>query len=754
MSIHTDLLDNVSRATRIADTSSKSRFIITPDDRVTIYGQHMRLSQKTSEGYILYPANGEGLSQLYCYEQLSRLNAAGEIDHEKGYYLPEEAKPQPKLNTNSIFDLTEKQLERFSQRYALVKAFLDLQEQKKVLPNDRSIADAMDDICKLADTYMQAKLPNPDDLIRDEEISIEKRRGRQGGNRQAKLAIEVHPTTLRKWVKNHARLGWLGLVDCVHNRGNRYSYFSTEERELLAEKTREFYLHLNRPTKKQTVDDVQRAFAKVNTEREQQGLAQLRVPSRDAVHRCINNFGKFETDVARLGYKEAMKRCKPVQRGIEVYRPLERCEMDEWKIDLRTIISDSQLSPIFSKKELKKLGYYPDKKGKKTRWWLSVIIDCRTRCILAMNLTKSTKAATAIDSLKMAMRDKGAWKDAVGAVSNWDMFGVPEVLATDNGPGYKAQDFTNTCLDLGITHLRTTAETPDLRATVERFFKTSSVNLCSRLYGRTFSSAAERGSHPTDARAVLNTDDLCTALVRWVVDIYHNTPHAELHGRTPLQQWETDMAEGNFPTRALPDLRRQRLNFGSKLTRKVRKKGIAVLGVSYHSKELAKSFSRFGSQKIDVRWLPDNIGSIEALLDGEWHEVPAVYEEFNGVDAQQWVAARRQMKISDPSRKSWDLETVSAAVEAIDAMNLKRSLEFRMVTQDWGPKRMKSLEHELYSSFEVSKAPKAIHANAGQFGETVIPEKPEWLVEPEDVAKFGPPSQLNDTWELDEGDEK
>lgn len=754
MAVHTDLLETVTRSTRIADTSTKSRFAITTHDRITIGKKRMRLSHSNSDGYILYPTKGSGLSEFFSYEKLSRLNAAGEIKHQKNYYLPKSEHSRQQSESISIFDLTEKQRARFMDRFALVKAFLDLKEEGKVLPNDKSIAEAMEDIMELADTYLEADLPAPEELIRDEEIRMGLRRGRQGGNRSATNAKKVHPTTLRKWVKVHARLGWLGLVDCMHNRGNRFSYFSTEEREFLAKETRKSYLNMNRPTKKQTVEDVQRAFEKINVKREQQRLSELRVPSRDAVHRCINSFGKFETDVARFGYMEAMKRCRPVKRGIEISRPLERCEMDEWKIDLRTIISDSKLRPFFSKKELKNLGYFLDKKGKKARWWLSVIIDCRTRCILAMKLTNNAKAATAIETLKMALQDKGSWKDAVGAISNWNMFGLMETLVTDNGPGYKAQEFTNTCLDFGITHLRTIAETPSMRGIGERIFRTASAGLCSRLHGRTFSSAVERGNHPTDARTVLNTEDLCFALIRWVVDIYHNTPHESLYGRTPMQQWEEDMAQGNHPARALPDLRRQRLNFGSKLTRKLSKKGISVLGVSYHSKKLAKSFSRFGGQEVAVRWMPENIGAIEVLLDGKWRKVPAVYEEFNGVDAQQWLAARRQMKIADPSRKTWDRKVVSTAVDAIDAMNLKRCLEFNMVTQDWGPKRMKALERELFSGFNVSKAPKATHSNAGQFGETVIPQKPEWMAESENAAKLDPSKHQNDSWELDEEDGK
>ncbi|SIS26578.1 hypothetical protein SAMN05421666_3608, partial [Roseovarius nanhaiticus] len=47
--------------------------------------------------------------------------------------------------------------------------------------------------------------------------------------------------------------------------------------------------------------------------------------------------------------------------------------------------------------------------------------------------------------------------------------------------------------------------------------------------------------------------------MRWVVDIYHNSPHRGLGGRTPLEQWDADMEDGNYPLSGLPDVASKRL---------------------------------------------------------------------------------------------------------------------------------------------------------------------------------------------------
>ena len=70
--------------------------------------------------------------------------------------------------------------------------------------------------------------------------------------------------------------------------------------------------------------------------------------------------------------------------------------------------------------------------------------------------------------------------------------------------------------------------------------------LLDRLNGRTFPNVVERGDHPSGGRACLDADDLAFALVRWIVDIYHDTPQRGLGGRTPLRQWQEDHASGHF----------------------------------------------------------------------------------------------------------------------------------------------------------------------------------------------------------------
>lgn len=207
--------------------------------------------------------------------------------------------------------------------------------------------------------------------------------------------------------------GKWALRDKCCNRGNKNGHFTTDEQGLLSNVIREFYLDLNRPSVAQTVMEVWRVFLEQNAMRREQGLTEMRMPSRDAVRSFIKGIDELTRLVERYGHREALKRMKPVTRGLEVSRPLEHVEMDECKIDLITIMAQAGLLQLFTPEELKNMGL----DNKKRRWWLVFAIDCRTRMILGMKLTNEPKTTAASECLRMVLEDKGEFADAVGALT-------------------------------------------------------------------------------------------------------------------------------------------------------------------------------------------------------------------------------------------------------------------------------------------------------------------------------------------------
>ncbi|MFC2970193.1 Mu transposase C-terminal domain-containing protein [Acidimangrovimonas pyrenivorans] len=679
-------------------TPVKSGFRIDAHDRLTIEGKAYRLIGKSGPNVVLRPAEGEELAEQFAMSNLARLSAAGKIKHEVGYYLPDDQK-KVTLDGNVellLAELPPDALKRLKTRHALVQAVKDMISEMGIRNNDDDLRAHLDEIRRRAQSYFQDHALEREMRQHDAARNGEKAR-RARGNKVSEAIDVPNPSTIRKMVKAYDTKGIAGLADRLTRSGNFSSYFRPEELALLTQTIRESYLTLERKSIKATTEDVKRVFKKENAQRKVDGLSSLRTPGRDAVRAHINKIDKLTVMIARYGREEAIKSLRPVSTGLQVERPLQRVEMDECKIDLMGLFASTGLKGILSPQLLEAFGL----DGSKGRWWLVAAIDCRTRVFLGMKLTRDPKTSSALECLRMVLTDKGEWADAVGALTPWSQAGVPENLVTDNGAAFKAWLFNSTCMDLGISLTRTIAGMPSMRGIIERAFGTINGQLMERLSGRTFGSVAERGDHPSEKRACLDTDAQAYALVRYIVDIYHNTPHEGLGGRTPLEQWEADMEDGNFPARGFPDTRTMRLAFGTRLQRNLRKTGVTVMGVNYHSEALAAHYAMTGARALDVRWDQANLGAIEVFVDGNWYEVPAVHDRFEGVDAHTWLRARRALRARSASRRHWDEETVFKALDDIEALVAKQSLTRNLVDTTLTEKNIRNIETSLFAGFHV-----------------------------------------------------
>ncbi|MDF1774246.1 MAG: DDE-type integrase/transposase/recombinase [Pseudophaeobacter sp. bin_em_oilr2.035] len=707
--------------------SVKSGFRIDQADRLTINGKHFDFAGQSGDTVFLHPSDEQGMTEQFTMANLSRLSAAGMVKHEVGYYLPDDLKPSPLAKAVSFkaSDLDKKQQKRFYNRFVQIKAIEDMVSEGLILPRTSDIEASLKQIESRASAYLKQEVTERDMLNHalehqqlPQSVAKSVRKGRGGGNRSI---VELYTADyLRKLYKQYQKHGLSALADSMSKCGNSTSGFGPDVQALLMSTIRSSYLTRERKTLKATIIDVQRAFKKENEQRDENGGAPLRTPGRDAIRRAITKLDPFRVMVARRGREYAIKKLRPVNKGLEVSRPGERVEMDEWCVDLQSIIHSANLMEFFGAELLDLIGL----NNETDRWWLVLAIDCRTKVILGMKLTRNPCASAAQECLRMIVSDKGAWADETGALSPWSMAAKPESLVTDNGPAFKSEAFTNCCLDLSIQALRTHAGVPGMRGTGERIFGTLSTDLMPRLVGRTFSNSIERGDYKSKGKACLYADDVAFILVRWVVDIYHNSPHSSLGGRTPLEQWDEDMEDGNFPLSALPDSAAKRLAFGKRFERKVSQEGVVLMGVRYQSPELAMYFLGRQPKLVNIRWDPEDIGAISVYLDGAWHVVPSVHDRFEGMHFHDWVKVRRALRAKSASRNAWNQEVVFNAIDQIEGLVKDRALAFKVIDTTIGDKQFKTIEADLFSSFRMADTQRLVDDGEGP-GRVIAPRAPD-----------------------------
>lgn len=675
----------------------QTKFRLEIGSEVEIHGIRYQIATVHENGYLMLNAANNGIEELLRHEDIADLALRGQIK-QLGCRNKIEVKSADKNATAEISVLSDDQRWIINGRHAFVRAYLSLKQDGVLKSTDQSIGSSMYAIAVLAEKLAAADAP-----VKLRTSSRPK---------QALLPEMPSARTLRRWTTSYLAHGLMALRPAANT--NRAPRIEPASKNLMMRAVHQ-YLSKDRPNYATVYTTLRMLFAEENARRTSVGEAELAVPSRESLRKELKKLNPYQVHLARYGLESANRKFSPVGTGrSDATRPLELVIMDCWRIDLIVLLTKLGAAEHLDAATREKLDNLP-----KERMWLCVAICAATRCILGMRLSRTVGSEVAVSTLRMVTEDKGAWADAVGAVSPWGMCGIPERLVTDAGMEFSAGRLIAATEDLGISAARAPAGQPQLRGEMERLFGTIGAQLVQRLSGRTFSNVLERAGADAEGEAALTEEDLSHALVRYIVDIYHNSPHSALGGRTPAQEWKTLV--GFYGVTPPPDMRKRRIVFGTTLSRKVTNTGIQVMGIRYHSDQLAMWFLSAIDRTVPVRWFDQDLGAIEVQLDGKWHEVAAVHRAFDGRTAQDW--ARTAHDLRDNRRRNEKLyeETILRAFADIDAVNAAAIRKADLTADPWTAERVERAEQDLFISFRVeTEAPPAAPATAASFGTSVL----------------------------------
>jgi putative transposase len=286
--------------------------------------------------------------------------------------------------------------------------------------------------------------------------------------------------------------------------------------------------------------------------------------------------------------------------------PLHTVFADHWLLDVFTVDEATRSQPV--------------------RLWLTVLLDAYSRCVLGMTLLPE---APCIESIQQALQH-ALWPKtshrAFGLDREWVCYGIPQQLSLDNAWAHHSHSLENLA-----RVLRQGGDYPSMDllfrppykgrygALVERFFGNLSQRVRQHLPG------AIQSSHPRDVRqaaqdARLLYSDMDRILHQLVLD-YHHTPHAELDGRTPHEQWLHGMAwTAALVPPQTPALLRSFWRL-SPQTRVLTAKGIHAFGMTYWSPDLQRA-GRLNLQGERIRYRfrydPHDLSRIALFHESEW----------------------------------------------------------------------------------------------------------------------------------------
>lgn len=507
-----------------------------------------------------------------------------------------------------------------------------------------------------------------------------------------------------KWVRRLEKTGLLGIAPRTHKRGNRSDRYGTQVK-LLVRKHAKIFLRGERPTKELAYGDLKVAISNINKVRRQAGQTDLPTPDYDFMRKAIKRLAPFDVAAGRHLEEHAKRKFHPSRGGVpNIIRPMQRIEMDDWECHLHNLAIEAELWEFLSPEV--------QEAAEKTRCNLSVAIDCFTRVLPALVLSLGPHSVNTKTMLRMCMTDKTPLAQAVGCETPWEYRGNPWNAVGDEGTPYLNSITRALCEAARIEYISPQIETPQQRPKVERVFQTLEIRSLLRFSGRAFNNPQARGKYEAEARAVTTVEELAHLIVRFVVDVYHNTPHDGLDGDTPRNCWLDETKKLGPRAAGKPFLRRV---FGERYKVTLHPNGIEIFGNWYTNPALEKRARDLPERDYVVIVDEEDLGGISLEIEGGWLEVVGP-PCMNGVNVDVWDMALASMRRGNKHLEQITEEVVLKAIE--DAQEADAKTRARLAIR-WRLKTPEELE-----ALRNSIGPAIQHA-----AKRAIPGKPEKQVD-------------------------
>lgn len=603
---------------------------IGPHDAVCIDGVPFRKVGDSPDGHVLQNTT-TGLHEGFGHAQLAALSLAGRVEFKANAFGAVSVRTQMAAGAISFANLPLDHQKKIGWYLEYITEFFkyeatwyaknaDKPRRERSGPEPRSnagIAQALEEI----GLTIQARADARNRPLDKDGMPARPRKPRAGSPTAGYNGPSVE--TFKFHLENYEAAGRnaLALRPNTHRCGNRRPRFHAEVERILQEFAAAYASEHNR-SKALTHRKMRAALTALNETRVADGLAPYPVPSDRTLSRRIDALDMFLVEAKKIGVDRATRKHRFIQGQAEAIRPGQRIEMDEWKIDLFFLLSQTDLLVGLTDEQLADL--------KKRRWFLCVAIDVATRCIVGMRVDQTASVRNSLSTLEMVVSDKGHLAAAAGALSSWQHMALrPEDVVTDSGGSFIAEDFHLAVIGLCSAHDIPPAGMPHLRGTIERLFRTLSLQLVREYTGQAFSNKVERGDYPAQERASVTVEEFVLLAVRYALDIYHNTPHAGLGGETPSNAWTR--LTGHYGILPIPGRNERRSIFGLRLNRTLGRHGLRIMGLDYRAEVLQELYLKRGKIPIDIRLDPLDIGAISVAIDGTWFEARAATSGFDGV---------------------------------------------------------------------------------------------------------------------------
>jgi putative transposase len=453
--------------------------------------------------------------------------------------------------------------------------------------------------------------------------------------------VDCHYTTLYNWLKAYQSTQALTSL-IPKRRGWSYNRkrLDSDVNTIIEHYIENLYLTIKQPSPKKVYSEIKNACAK----------AGLTPPHQSTIYRRIDRVPEEKRLRGRGRIDEANNRFS-VKAGKfpGADTILNVVQIDHTPLDI--IIVDEE-----TRQSIKRV-------------WLTVAIDVFSRAITGIYLSLDAPSLTSVAMcISHSILPKDKWLKYIGVEGEWNVWGYPKKIHTDNGTDFRSINLSEACASNGIDLEFRPVKRPNYGGHVERYLGAFSKKLA-ELDGKTFNSANKRESYDPEKHANMTIEDIEKWLVHAVIE-YHHTPHSSI-GIAPATKWRMGIEGASGVMAAgLPEVPDDpltlELDFLPKTLRGISGQGVVWDKIHYFSNGIrhliGERDSNGKSRKYIVRRDPRDITKV-------W-----VYDPFQKL--------YHEVPYADPTHpytNKWELEDAKRYLKSLDDRDVNERAIFRAI---------------------------------------------------------------------------
>lgn len=463
------------------------------------------------------------------------------------------------------------------------------------------------------------------------------------------LQAGVHATTLYKWLRDYQNAGHVSaLVPVKRGRKSGTRLLDGAQESVIDSVIEDLYLSKQRHTPQDVIDEVQRRCR----------LAKIVAPHGNTVRNRIKALEQ-RTVLRRRGRKDLARNLYDAIQGEfpGATHPYAVVQIDHTPANI-ILVDEVYRKPI----------------GKP---WLTLAIDVYSRMIAALYITFEHPSATSVGiCLANAICPKREYLAELGVSGEWPVWGVMDVVHSDNGKEFRGKVLRRACENYGIDLQWRPVMLPHMGGHVERLMGVAA-NEIRKLPGTTFSNPSQRKGYDSESTAALTLKEFERHLVDFIVNVYHQRVHSGIN-MSPKRKWELGVIgdDTKSGTGILPipeDPGRIRLDFMPYFERSVQTYGIQVDNIRYYDPVLEPYINAMdpGNPKAKREFLvrrdPRDISKIYFLdpSDNRYSAIPYRNIAFPAMSA--WELNEITSKLKEEGRKDVDEDLIFEALNRMRA---------------------------------------------------------------------------------------